>query len=396
VLPFINRSGLGEDDVFADGMVEDLTAALSASHLMKVVAASATAIYRRGARDLRQIGRDLGVRYLLEGNVRRVGPELRLAAQLVEAESGNILWTQKFDRPLAELSALQEDLAAELAAHLGVQVQHAEMEHALSKRGGLTASETLLLYQAHSRPTSLSGWERIAAEARRAIEIDPNNGQAYSGLAVAQAQLLAFRGGNDPLLARETLDSIRKATTFDPNNPRTIIGIASAMSHIGKLQDAFLLAERAIDLNPKFEGAHTVRGMILARLGRLDEALVELDASERLAPNSYHLNYTWMWRSVVHLRAGRLEMALDAVTRSLRLVPGPENATQGILCLAKMNQWDLARDSLRRLRDADPEISYAHVENIVRDLYDNSSASDELVAIARRVCGEAQSEPKSA
>lgn len=98
VLPFINRSELRADDVFDECMVEDLTAALSLSPWIKVVAASATAVCRKAARDLRQIGRDLGARYLLEGNVRWVGEDLRVTAQLVEAESENILWTQKFDR----------------------------------------------------------------------------------------------------------------------------------------------------------------------------------------------------------------------------------------------------------------------------------------------------------
>ena len=104
ILPFTNRSGERADDVFADGMVEDLIAALSLSGGIKVIAQSATVVYRKNVSDLRSIGRDLGVRYLLEGNVRRVGATLRVTAQLVEADNGAILWSQKFDRPLTELA----------------------------------------------------------------------------------------------------------------------------------------------------------------------------------------------------------------------------------------------------------------------------------------------------
>src|SRR5262249_32942458 len=151
VLPFINRSGLSEDDIFADGMVEDLAAALSTDPRMKVVAWRATAAYRKSAVQLRQIGRDLGVRYLLEGNVRRVGDDLRVTAQLVEAESESILWTQKFDRPLAQLAALQEELVTEVAAHLNVQVERAEREHALKR------SEPVSAWEAEMRSVAYSG-----------------------------------------------------------------------------------------------------------------------------------------------------------------------------------------------------------------------------------------------
>jgi TolB-like protein len=101
--------------VFADGMVEDLIGALSLGGAIKVIAQSATVVYRKNVSDLRTIARELGVRYLLEGNVRRVGAALRVTAQLVEADSGTILWLQKFDRPLTDLAALQEQLVTEVA-----------------------------------------------------------------------------------------------------------------------------------------------------------------------------------------------------------------------------------------------------------------------------------------
>ena len=112
VLPFANRSGASEDEVFAGGMVEDIIDALSQGVNLKVITSSATARYRTGALpDLHAMAHDLGVRYVMEGNVRRAGNVLRVTAQLVEAEGGAILWTQKFERPLSELADLQEDLA---------------------------------------------------------------------------------------------------------------------------------------------------------------------------------------------------------------------------------------------------------------------------------------------
>jgi TolB-like protein len=384
VLPFINRSGREEDDVFADGMVGDLAAALSGNPRMKVVAASATAIYRQAARDLRQIGRVLGVRYLLEGNVRRVGADLRVAAQLVEAESGAILWTQKFDRPLAQLSALQEDLATEVAAHLGVQVQRVEIEHALKKPGAPSAWEAFL--RATARPgRTTRDLEALLAEAKRAVEIDPNDGLPYALLAAAQSRLLMFRGGDDPELTREIVENIRRARALEPENPFVLVPTVIGLIGLGKLQDALALAERVVALSPNLDGARHALGAVLVRLGRSDEALAAADATERLAPNSFFLFYASINRSVAHLQAGRVDAALEAADRADRLLPGPESLTQSVLCLAKSKRWDLARDALRRLRDADPEMSRAGVENIVRDFHCGSEAVDEYLAIVRKL-----------
>jgi TolB-like protein len=174
LLPFTNRSGERTDDVFADGMVEDLIAALSLSGGIKVIAQSATIVYRKNVSDLRTIGRELGVRYLLEGNVRRVGAALRVTAQLVEADTGEILWLQKFDRPLTDLAALQEQLVTEVAGHLGVQVERVEMEKALRKPGDLTAWEAVM--------RSMSVFGRLSADrlragitdARQAVAVAPD------------------------------------------------------------------------------------------------------------------------------------------------------------------------------------------------------------------------------
>jgi TolB-like protein/Flp pilus assembly protein TadD len=389
VLPFINRSGREEDDVFADGMVEDLTAALSANPRVKVVAPRATAGYRNAAVDLRQIGRDLGVRYLLEGNVRRVGDDLRVTAQLVEADSESILWTQKFDRPLAELAALQEELVGEVAAHLGGQVIRAEMEHALKKPGEVNAWEAMMRAGAYATHATRSSWEAAVAEARRATVLDPNYGEAYALLAATQGRVLLLSGGDDPELAQEIIDNVRRARQLEPNNPGVLIGIASALAALRKLNEALTFAERAVSINSTQDNSRILLGSILVRLGRSDDAIRELDAFERLGPNSSLLYYSAVWRAAAHLQAGRLIEALEAADRALRLLPGSEALIQSMLCLARLNRWGLARDAVRRLRETDPETSCARVESLVRDFYFGSSAVEEHVATVRRVWGEA-------
>jgi tetratricopeptide (TPR) repeat protein len=331
------------------------------------------------------------VRYLLEGNVRRVGDNLRVTAQLVEADSESILWTQKFDRPLAELAALQEDLVGEVAAHLGVQVLRAEMEHALKKSGDLSGWEARLRTGAYAGHATRSGWEAAVAEARRAVEIDPC-GEAYALLAAMQGRVLLFRGDEDPELVQEIVDNVRRARELDPNHPAVLAASASALAAIHKLKEALPLAERAIAIHPTQEQSRILCGSVLVRLGRSDEAIEELDAFERFGPNSHLLYYSLIWRAVAHLQAGRLAEALEAADRAVHVLPATEALIQSMLALAKLNRWDPARDALRHLRDTDPQISRAQVEHIVRDFYCGSNAAEEYVGIVRKLWEEAPGE----
>jgi TolB-like protein len=394
VLPFVNRSGLAEDDVFADGLVEDLTAALSGSRWIQVVAASATAVYRNGARDLRRIGRDLGARYLLEGNVRRISEVLRVTAQLVVAESGGILWTQKFDRPRAEIAALEEELVAELAAHLRMQVERAEMEHALKKPGNGSAWEALLRSTAHAAYATRAVTEASVADAKRAVDLDPNNGVACAWLASYQGHLLHLGGGDDPELAQEIARNIARARALDPNNPEVLAGVAVALSWLRKVQEALPLAERAVSINPN-EGMPLVLGSVLVRVGRSEEAIAQLDAVVRLSPNSTFAHLATRWRSIAYLQAGRIGEALAAADQALRVLPNGETLIQSMLCLAKSDDWDRARAALRHLRDMDPDISRAQIEHIVRDFYCGSQAADDYIAIVRTLWDETSSEAQS-
>jgi TolB-like protein len=396
VLPFINRSGLSEDDLFAEDMVEDLTAALTTIALeqnrkMKVIAASAAATYRTGVRDLRQIGRDLGARYLLEGNIRRFGDDIRMTVQLVEAEEEDILWSQKFDRPLAELMALQEDLAREIAAHLGVQVNRAEVEQALGKAEIDTIEDAIFRTMHYSTLGTQSGAETAVASARRAVELNPDDGNAYANLAGIQAHLSHLRGG-DPQLSQEAAFNIERARTLHSGDPMVLVGIATALAWLRKPQEAVTMASRAVVLSPSYDMAHYALGSALARLGRSDEALAALDASQRVAPNSVRTHYSQRWRSIALLQADRLDEALEAVEQSVRLLPDIDSQLQRILCLAKLGARDEARKAIGHLHDAEPDMSCALAESLVRDLYCGSSAREEYVATIRELWEEMQAE----
>jgi TolB-like protein len=386
VLPFINRSGRAEDDIFADGMVEDLTAALSLSRQMKVIAASATSAYRTGARDLRQIGRDLGVRYLLEGNVRRAGADLRVSAQLVEADEGDILWTQKFDRPLAEVASLQEDLVTEVAACLGAEVQRAEMERALRKPDDITAWEAVLRAEAGLSRHTQAGIETALAEARRAIAIEPDYDAAYAVLAIALGMLRDYRVVDDAALTQQISEVVARLRALDPSDPLVLARMATALVYLEKHQEALPIAEQAVAANPNLELPHVVLGTVMIRLRRHEEAIRELRLAERLAPVGVWYYASLSIRSSAELQAGRVEQALEAIDQSLRIRPVPAGQLHRMICLAKLGRNGEASEAMRALRNAHAELSWPAVEqHLVRGFYGGSSPerADDHLAIAR-------------
>ena len=327
IMPFSNRSGLPEDEVFAEGMVEDVIAALSLSGGVKVLASSATTAFRRGTHDLTAVGHQLGARYVLEGNVRRVAQHLRVTTQLVEAKSSGVLWTQRFDRPLEELASLQEDLVRELASHLGVQVLQQEMERALRKPGDLTAWEAVVRATSAWRKIGLGAAKRAVIEASTAVALAPDFGLARATLAHSQATLSAWRGG-DAALDDEAIRNADQALALDPNNANVLWRAGRAYWAAGRANKARQVLEKAVVVNANLADARYSLGMAYASLGRAEQAIAELDAGDALAPHSFTEYLGWWFRGYAHLSASRPEAALAAVETCLALNP---NYTAGIL-----------------------------------------------------------------
>jgi TolB-like protein len=356
LLPFTNRSGERADDVFADGMVEDLIAALSLSRMLRVIARSSTLAYRDGVRDLRAIGHDLGVRYLLEGNVRRVGTALRVTAQLVEAASGSILWTQKFDRPLSELAELQEALVTEVAAMLGVQVENAEIERALKKPGDLNAWEAAIRARVAAMRQSPESLRTSIAEARKAVALAPNYALAHAALAQSLALDNWHRaGGRDVAAAQAVRAHADEALTIGPNDPFVLATVAMSLCLIGAWQEGLACSRRAVQLNPGSEYAHTMMVMTCMYFRQPEEALAHLDAAARLSPSGPGTSVSWLQRAGAHYMAGRYEQALEAARQSLLINPHFIFSIKDIVVyLEKLGRRTEAQAALRRLRANDP------------------------------------------
>ena len=229
VLPFRNRSGRAEDDVFALGMAEDLVEALSTAVNVSVISASVVLQHTTGnINGFNDLVQATGVRYVLEGNVRRAGDRLRVTSQLISAANGEILWTRKFERNLAEISVLQEELVIDLAQHLNVQVYRIEMARTLKKPDNLTAWECVTRAVATYRQLSTASVAEARDAAERAVAIAPDYGLAHAMLAQTISQLSWMRATRDADEQQSVLKHVERALALDPDSGAVLAAVGAA------------------------------------------------------------------------------------------------------------------------------------------------------------------------
>lgn len=363
IMPFVNRSGEQADDLLAEGMVEDLIAALSTNRDMKVIASSATLKYRNSAYDLGELGEQLGARYVLEGNIRRVGEAFRVTAQLVDVGNGEILWNRKFDRPLADVAALQEDLVLEVAAHLGVQVGKLEVERALRKPGDLTAWEATLRARALGEQQTMESMQMALEEGRRAVQLAPDFAPAYAALAMAgSGNYWQVPGRRTDEMKQEVLAAAKRARQLDRDNPQVLNAVATALCLVGNWEEGQRCAERAVEINPELEASHAAMVMICNYFNRPAEALEHLDAIHRLAPRGAAAHIRSVQRAGAHFMAGNYEAALAANQEALVHMPDFHFAVKDLVIFhEKLGHREEALAALRSLRAAWPGLTLEHV-----------------------------------
>ncbi len=392
VLPFTNRSGLPEDEVFAIGMVEDVIDALSQGVNVRVLSSSATARFAGGALpDLAALGQQLGVRYLLEGNVRRVGNDLRVTTQLVEAAHGEILWTQKFDRPLAELAALQEELIGAVAGTLKTQVYRLEIARVLRKPDDLTAWECVTRAVAAYRQLSPASVAEARDEARRAVVIAPDFGLAHAMLAVTIGGLSWILASENAGEQHNVLKHVERALALDPNDGAVLAYVGHALSTIGQHEAGLRYAGRAIQRSPQFGLAHMGSGMACEGLGRIEEAVAHYGAYLRLDSHSDVEYLAWYRIGRAQLR-GRDWHAADAATgRSIALNDNsPLLHCQGALIARQLGRADDAQAMMARSRRLDPVATLSDWERRLNLWYAGSPALDELLTHLRALWDDSE------
>jgi adenylate cyclase len=325
VLPFQNMSGDPEQEYFADGMVEDIITALSRFKSLFVIARNSSFTYKGKAVDIKQVGRELGVRYVLEGSVRKAGNRLRITAQLVEAETGNHLWAERYDRVLMDVFAIQDEAARTIAAMLTAHVNKAEVERTLLKP---PLSWEAYDYYMRAANTFTSYWSSYEVEevyeARRLLErsisLDPKYARAYAMLSNTHTTVWAQPLDGDylnPAALVRACELASKAVRLDPGLPQAhaLLGMALNWMH---QHDASLEAfEKAIALNPNYTDWRFASALVLA--GEPTRAIRAVEAHMRLDP--FYLPTAPSWLGLSYYLLNQYQKALSALRECATRAP---------------------------------------------------------------------------
>src|SRR6202041_1493297 len=295
VLPFQNMSGDPEQEYFADGMVEDIITALSRFKSLFVIARNSSFTYKGKAVDIKQVGRELGVRYVLEGSVRRAGGRVRITGQLVDAATGAHIWADKFDGSLGDVFGLQDQIATHVVTTIAPQLERAEVERAKRK-----APEDLAAYDHYLR--GLAAFHHNArptyADAKRiwltAVEVQPDYALVWAQLALWHYRLVSYGWGVDR--DRETEEGIkfaRHAISLDRTDPDVLARagyVIAGMDHA--LQEGMSHLDEAISLNANLAVGWTWGGHVKSFLGEHDAAIERLLHAMRLNPGDIFRHVT--------------------------------------------------------------------------------------------------------
>jgi TolB-like protein/class 3 adenylate cyclase len=356
VLPFQNISGDPEQEYFADGMVEEIITALSRIRWLFVIARNSSFSYKGQSPDVKQVGRELGVRYVLEGSVRKGGNRVRITAQLIDAETGTHLWADRFDGLIEDVFELQDRVASSVAGVIEPALQAAETARSANRTtNDLTAYDFYLRGYA----TFFSGGRQIPDALglfEQAVERDARYGPALAWAAVCCLRMCSDGTSQDPEGdRRKGGDFARRALQVAGEDPGVLANAALALAVFGEdIGTMMALVDRALALNPSFARGWYISGMLRNCAGQNDLAIEHAEASLRLSPRG-RFGTVSSAIGVAHFLSRRFD---EAVPKLLLAIQDNPNFTISYRCLAacyaQMGRLDEAREVVTRLRAITP------------------------------------------
>ena len=363
VLPFVNLSGDPTQEYFVDGVVEDIIAALSRIGWLFVIARNSSFVFRGRAADAKEVGRELGVRYVLEGSLRKAANRVRITGQLVDAATGAMLWSERFEGRLDDIFELQDELATSVVGAIAPQLERAEIERATHKpTGSLDAYDFHLRAMAHVHRGTREAIDEAQRLCAKAIASDPAFAAAY-GLA---AWCRFWRKANGWMADREEeiAEGTRLAQRAIELGRDDAIALARgghALAHLtGDLERGIALLDRARALNPNLAAAAYLGGFLRIWYGDPDGAIELLTQAMRLSPLDPELYRMQAGLAVAHLFAGRIDEAASWSGRALAELPS-FLVTSAVLAAthAHAGRSDEAARAMQRVRELDPTLRLA-------------------------------------
>jgi TolB-like protein/Flp pilus assembly protein TadD len=373
VLPFANMGGGPEQDYFADGVTETLTTDLSRIAGAFVIARNTAFTFKNKSIDVKTLGRELNVRYVLEGSVQRGGNRLRVNVQLIDAETGNHLWAERFDKPIADLFEMQDEIVSRLANALGIQLIAAEARRA-ERSPDPDAMD--LVFQGRAwvnRGLTPDYMVRARHFFEQAMALDPENVEALVGLAWVDAAA-GITVMTDDWAARfaEAEATITKALSHAPNHPMAHLILSLVAMYTGRAAQAIAECEQALALEPNFAAAHALIGYAKSLLGRGEETEAHVNEALRLSPRD-NFAYQWMvWVGFAKVQLNRDAEAVVWLRRGLDANRNYSNAHFHLAAaLARLGELDEARARVEVGLALDPAFTIRRLRAATRGRSDN-------------------------
>ena len=358
VLPFQSIPYDPDSEWFADGIVEEITTALSRFHSLFVIARNSAFTFKGQSVDIRDVGRRLGVRYVLEGSVRRAAERLRVTGQLIEAETGSHVWADRFDGVMADVFALQDQITLSVAGVLEPRIRRAEIDRATRKpTTDLTAYDLYLRAMPGFYDRTQAGYESAKRLLAEAVERDAGFAQARSMLARLW-ELGVFAGWEaDIEPARERAITLaREALLSDSSDPLVLARCGYVLTLLAGMHgEGSALLDRAIAANPNCAEAYVRGGWVSVWNGDFAAALNRADMSERLDPLSLEGMNCLNLRAAANFFSGQFDAAIDAAERALGRAPDYNSARRYLIAsLIHAGREDEARAQTSELLSRDP------------------------------------------
>ena len=320
VLPFTNMSGDPEQEYFSDGITEDIITALSKIRSFFVISRNSTFTYKGKSVSVQEVGRELGVRYVVEGSVRKAGARIRISVQLIDATTDSHVWAERYDRELDDFFTLQDELTETIVGVIEPELSEAERERSRRKPPesldvwGLYQRGLWHMYQFHEEDNTVA--RRLLEQAS---QLDPTLAGAYAGLAHVGYWDVLFGYSDEPTATLEAaVDAGRKAIELDPKDPMAHWAIGSVYLLRDRHEDSIAELQTAIGINPSYAHAHSRLGLAFLFSGRHEDALTEFDIAIRMSPSDPSL-YTFLaGRSMTLIMMKRYGEAEEWARRSVQ------------------------------------------------------------------------------
>ncbi|MGH6933334.1 MAG: adenylate/guanylate cyclase domain-containing protein [Dongiaceae bacterium] len=349
VLPFTNMSGDPEQEYFSDGITEDIITELSRFRSLFVIARNSSFQYKGKNVDVRRVARELGVKYVVEGSVRKMANRVRITAQLIDTASGNHLWSERYDRALEEIFAVQDEVLHSIVAQLEGRLASSMAEQARRKPTEFLAAYDCVL-QARQY-LSTYAWEAAEPLLRRAVDLDPNYTQAYAYLAWAVLIHYFFDARTE--LLDGSLQLARKAVALDSNDAVCHTALGFAYTFRREYDEAGASLTRAFALNPSDAFVITGHAHWLSRVGRYQESLAILDLALQRDP--FPPSWYWEGRSIALVGLKRYEQAIQSLKSQDRLFYW--SYANLAACFAHLGRMDEARTAAATVVQMQPDFT---------------------------------------